>query len=138
MTLKKIHLTLARDHDFPEGSQAHGYEFVAPLTEDGHLDAAVWRAERRACWVRRFWAGEDDELGHLVHTKGRKWAFHYDIKGDEDEDEPGFRFDSHLFRPGEYVSIREQDGKTRTFRVQDVSPVRAESAPHPRKTAARH
>lgn len=82
--------------------------------------------------------GEGDEIGHLVHTKGRKWAFHYDIEGDEDEDEPGFRFESHLFRPGEYVSIREQDGKTRTFRVQGVEQVREESPPQHRRTAAQN
>ena len=31
MTLRKIRLELARDHDFPDGSRHHGYELVAPL-----------------------------------------------------------------------------------------------------------
>ena len=34
----KIRLELARNAEFPEGSRAHGYEFIAPLGEDGHLD----------------------------------------------------------------------------------------------------
>ena len=127
MPLNSIHLRLARDPDFPQGSRAHGYEFVAPLDADGHLDAEAWRKHRKACRVRRFWAGTDDELGHLVHTKGRTWAFHYDLVGDEDDDERGFRFDSHCFKPGEYVSIREHDGETRTFRVESVKPAPAVS-----------
>jgi len=123
MALMSIHLTLARDPEFPEGSEAHGYDFVAPLDQSGHLDADEWRKTRDKCRVRRFWNGDADELGHLIHTRGRAWVFHYDIEGPLDEDEPGYRFDSHLFKPGEYVSIREQDGSTRTFRVASVRPV---------------
>ena len=120
MSLKKIRLTLGRDEDFPKGSDQHGYEFVAPLDPEGHIDAEAWRHARDRCRVRRFWAGEADELGHLVHTRGRSWAFHYDLLGNDDVDEAGYKFDSHLFRAGEYVSIREQDGRMRTFRVATV------------------
>lgn len=121
MTLSSIRLELARDHDFPEGSARHGYELVAPLDAEGHLDADAWRAQRSRCRVRRFWAGADDEIGHLRH-QGSGWAFHYDIAGDPAADEPGWRLGSHVFRIGEYVSIREQDGKLRTFRVADIRP----------------
>ena len=48
---------------------------------------------------------------------GGAWAFHYDILGDEDDDETGYRFGAHAFNPGEYVSIREHDDQLRTFRV---------------------
>lgn len=121
MTLSSIRLELARDHDFPEGSARHGYELVAPLDAAGQLDAAAWRGLRSRCKVRRFWAGEDDEIGHLVHH-GTSWAFHYDIAGDAENDEAGWRLGSHLFRLGEYLSVREQDGKLRTFRVVAVRP----------------
>ncbi|MEM7223867.1 MAG: hypothetical protein AAF495_12855 [Pseudomonadota bacterium] len=120
MSLKRIRLTLARDTDFPLGSDSRGYEFVAPLQADGHIDPAAWRKHRDDCRVRRFWPGEDDELGHLIHTRGRRWAFHYDLKGAVDDDETGYRFDSHVFKPGEYVSIQEHDGALRTFRVEAV------------------
>ena len=120
MAFKKIRLELARSHDFPEGSNQRGYEFVAPLDGDGHIDAAGWRAGRERCRVRRFWPGEETELGHLVHKPGGAWAFHYDIHGDEDDDETGFKFDSHAFAPGEYVSIREHDETLQTFRVVSV------------------
>ena len=77
---------------------------------------------RSDCRVWRFWEGEDDEIGHLVRTRGGKWAFHYDIDGDPEGDEAGFRFDSHVFAPGEYVSVLEHDGETRTFKVVWIRP----------------
>lgn len=119
MSLKTIRLELARDHDFPNGSSARGYELRAPLTPDGHIDADAWRQNRKACRVNRFWEGEGNESGHLRHSRSG-WAFHYDIKGDPDDDETGFKFESHVFKEGEYVSIREHDGALRTFRVVSV------------------
>lgn len=119
MTLKRIRMVLARDHDFPNGSTEHGYEFAAPLDGDGHLDAAEWRKTRERCRVKRFWAGQPNEIGLLVHKRGGGWAFDYNPKSDTD-DEPGFKFDSHRFVPGEYVSVTEHDGVQRTFRVVGV------------------
>lgn len=123
MTLSKIRLELARDHDFPEGSAKRGYEFVAPLDDSGHIDHDEWQKHRDKCRVHRFWEGEDDEVGHLVRKRGGNWAFHYDIHGEEDDDETGYRFASHSFLLGKYVSIREQDDTLRTFKVMQVSPL---------------
>jgi hypothetical protein len=67
--------------------------------------------------VRRFWGDQEDEIGHLVRKPGGSWAFHYDVFGDADDDETGYRFADHHFVPGEYVSIKEQDDVLRTFRV---------------------
>ncbi len=121
MTMKLVRLELARDHDFPNGSRDHGYEFVAPLDEEGHILPEEWHKVRDRCRVRRFWDGEPDEVGHLVRKPGGSWAFHYDLDGDVDDDEAGYRFQTHLFQPGEYVSIREQDDTLRTFRVVAVN-----------------
>ncbi len=118
MSLKRIRLELARTPLHPDGSQRHGYEFVAPLDPDGHLIAADWARAREACVVRRFWAGADDEHGKLIHRRDGNWAFSY--APGEDDDEPIFRFDKHVFRRGEYVSVTEHDGVTRPFRVVDV------------------
>lgn len=117
MGLKLIRLELARTRQYPQGSAAHGYEFTAPLDEDGHLDMETWKSYRQACTVWRFWGGEPDEHGQLIHGRGG-WAFSYEI-GDAD-DEPIFKFDRHVFRQGEYVSITEHDGVTRPFRVVSV------------------
>jgi hypothetical protein len=119
---KRIHLNLARSKEFPSGSSRHGYEFVAPLDAQGHIDAALWRAHRERCGVRRFW-GEEEEFGKLVHKPGggehARWVFDYDDTT-EDDDEAGYRFGAHAFRPGEYVSIRDEDGETHTFQVVSV------------------
>lgn len=117
MTIKKIRLELARDQDFPNGSPQHGYEFTAPLGSDGHIIAQDWHKHRDRFRVRRFWEGEEDEVGHLVRKRGGAWAFHYDIHGQEDDDETGYRFGDHAFEPGEYVSINEHDDVLRTFRI---------------------
>jgi hypothetical protein len=118
--LRRVRLELARDHEFPHGSSERGYDFIAPLDREGHIDLAAWRALRERCRVRRFWAHEPDEVGHIVHKQSGAWAFHYDIHGDPGHDETGFRLASHSFVPGEYVSIAEQDGVLRTFRVMSV------------------
>jgi hypothetical protein len=124
MTLKKIRLELARDHDFPEGSRDHGYEFIAPLGADDMLDPAAWKARRKECRARRFWGPDEEDAGHLVRKPGGAWAFHYDVLGDEADDESGYRFGNHPFRLGEYVSIRDHDDdKLRTFRVVRVDDV---------------
>jgi hypothetical protein len=120
VTLKRIRLELARDHDFPEGSRERGYEFAAPLDSDGRLAAAEWKTVRDRCRVMRFWPGETTELGRLVHKRGGVWVFDYDPTRDND-DEPGFKLSAHRFLPGEYVSFKEHDGVMRTFRVVTVT-----------------
>ena len=116
MTLRTIRLELARNKEFPEGSPQHGYEFVAPLDKEGRFDASEWNKNKRECAVRRFWGDEAEEKGLLIHTRGKNWAFSY-VPSSDDDDEPIFRFDRHLFKQGEYVSVTEHDGIQRTFRI---------------------
>ena len=118
MTFLKVRLELARTSEFPDGSRKRGYEFTAPLDDDGHLDVEEWKHHRKRCTVRRFWEGEDDETGLLIHTRHKTWAFSY--APGEDDDEPVFKFDTHVFKEGEYVSITEHDGVTRPFKVISV------------------
>lgn len=123
--LKRIRLDLARSKEFPAGSSRHGYEFIAPLDETGHIDRAAWLKYRDFCRVRRFWQGEDDQLGRLTHKPGgaehARWIFDYD-PGRQDDDETGYRFGNHAFVPGEYVSVRDEDGELHTFLVATVQP----------------
>ena len=49
MSLMYIRLELARSKEYPQGSSDFGYEVVAPLTADGHIDPEVWRQHRKAC-----------------------------------------------------------------------------------------
>lgn len=122
--LKRIRLHLARSKGFPGGSAQHGYEFVAPLDSKGHIDPQLWQVHRDHCRVRRFWAGEDDQVGRLTHKPGgnehARWIFDYDPK-QTDDDETGYRFGAHVFAPGEYVTLRDEDD-AHTFRVISVEP----------------
>ena len=118
MALKSVRLELARTPEFPDGSAAHGYEFVLPLDADGHIDVEAWHADKAACTVRRFWGEEDPESGYLIHTRHRTWAFSY-APGEED-DEPFFRFENHVFKEGEYVSLTGHDGDVHPFKVVSV------------------
>jgi len=120
MPLKKIRLELARTAEFPQGAADRGYEFTAPLTDDGHLDQEGWHKAHDRCAVRRFWAAEAEEHGRLVH-RGSGWYFHYDGL-EAGEDEPIFKFDRHTFRDGDYVSVTEHDGVQRPFKVVSVRP----------------
>jgi hypothetical protein len=123
--LKRIRLNLARSREFPAGSERHGYELVAPLDAAGRIDAQLWQKHREHCGVRRFWEGEDDEVGHLVHRPGgaehARWVFDYEGEAEYD-DEAGYRLGDHIFRLGEYVSIRDEEGAMHTFVVVSVEP----------------
>jgi len=122
--LKRIRLNLARSKEFPAGSARHGYEFVAPLDATGHIDVELWKKHREHCGVRRFW-GDEEAVGRLVHKPGgsehARWVFDYDQSAEED-DEAGYRFGSHAFRTGEYVSISDEDGEMHTFQVASAEP----------------
>ena len=120
MALMRIRLELARTSDFPDGSSRHGYEFVAPIDDDGYIDAAAWRQFRDSCRVTRFWNGEILE-GELRHV-GNGWRFDFDRARAED-DEPFFKLNRHPLLPGLYVSLDEDDGVQRPFRIVSVTPV---------------
>ena len=126
--LHRVRLELARSREFPEGSARHGYEITAPLDPNGMLDAHEWRGKRAQCRVRRFWAGEPDLNGRLIHRAGgaggATWLIDYNENTTED-DEAGYRLGFHRFQVGEYVSIRDEEGDLHTFKVTDVKPFRA-------------
>ena len=118
MTLKTIRLELARTKANPDGSPEFGYAFKAPLTGDGHIDTERWGELKAQCTVRHFRPDEPDELGYLIRTKRHTWAFSY--APGTDDDEPFFRFEGHVFKEGEYVSITGHDGALLPFKVVSV------------------
>ncbi len=122
--LSKIRLELARTKDHPEGARSIGYEFTAPLNDKGRIDPGLWQGAKDRCRVRRFRPAEEDDIGHLIRKPGGSWAFHYDIHSDEEDDESGYRFADHVFKPGEYVSIREEE-ELIPYRVTRVETVTA-------------
>lgn len=115
---RQIRLELAREKDHPAGSAAHGYTIFVPLDKDSKIDPQLWHSFRDFCRVVRVRPDEDEAIGHIIRRPGGSWAFHYDIRGDED-DESGYHLEDERFELGEYVSIREQDNM-HTFQVMSV------------------
>lgn len=122
---KRVRLELARSKEFPNGSTNHGYELVAPLDRDGHIDVGFWQQHRENCRVKRFW-GNGEEIGYLSHKPGgpehARWVFDYPPIA-QHKDEYGYRFGAHAFRFDGYVSIYDDAGDIHTFRVVSVTPV---------------
>ena len=119
-SLNRIRLELARTTAFPAGSIWHSYEFIAPLTPDGHVDANAWNRLKEVCHVTRFWGDEPEEHGLFVHA-GHGWCFKYP-EGSEVEKESFFKLDRHRFTPGGYVTITEPSGEQRPFRIVAMTP----------------
>src|SRR5258706_4821363 len=88
--LNFIRLDLARTPEFPEGSSAHRYEFLAPLTKDAHIDAVARKALKDRCEVTRAWGHEPRQFGFLRHV-GKDCRFDYD-RNDDTGNEPFFKF----------------------------------------------
>ena len=125
--LQHIRLELARSKAYPNGSPRCGYEFAAPLDGANHIDVGAWKELREKCSVNRFWENEVDTVGRLVHRSGgdggATWIFDYD-KRRRDDDQAGYRFGSHAFVTGEYVTLRDQDSE-HTFKIVSVEGARA-------------
>lgn len=118
MSLMHVRLELAREDGFPDGSSHHGYEFNVPIDEDGHLDLEKWRERREDCTVKRFWGDEEDLHGHITHN-GSYWKFHY-VGSDAEEGEAIYKLSTHPLLKDDYLSVTEQDGVQRTFKIVDV------------------
>ena len=74
---RNIRLLLAREKGHPEGDREEGYDVLAPLTDEGRLDAEEWKSHKGFCRVRRFRTGEDDLVGRLRRKPGGQWYFDY-------------------------------------------------------------
>jgi hypothetical protein len=120
-TISHITLELARESGHPHGSSEHAYHLYLPLRDDGSIDADAWRKDRALFRVRKIVPGKVEERGRIVHGPGGRWYFDYDDATARD-DEAGFNFRDENFVAGEYVSIRENDGRMHTFQVISVRP----------------
>ena len=124
--LQHITLHLARSSEFPEGSAERGYEIVAPVDASSHLDPSEWRKFKTQCRVRRFSPEESDRLGVLLHHTGGSgvatWRLHYDGQARVYE-EKGVHLETRRFAEGEYLSLRDEEGRLNTFKIDRMRPV---------------
>jgi hypothetical protein len=122
MGLSRIVMRLARNPgtEFSGGDDRRGYTLVAPLTEEGMLDADVYAKSKGDCLVHRFAPDEDAMDGRLM-KRGARWFFDYEDEADAD-DEPVYRLGQHRFALGEYVTVTDEDGRPLTYKVVEVQP----------------
>lgn len=116
----RVRLELARSHDHPEGSSRHGYVLVLPLDRAGRIDDEFQRKTPELCTLHRFWEGEGDAVGQVVRTGPHRWAFSYSAGRADDEPVP--HLSDHVFRPGEYLAVREPSRVEHVFRIVSVEP----------------
>jgi hypothetical protein len=121
MSLMQIIMDLAREPGHPHGDARHGYLLHLPLDADGRIDRDRFEQLGAACTVKRYRPGEEPRHGRVRRDRRGQWRFDYDDRQDFD-DEEGFRLGEECFQPGEYVSIREDDGAMHTFQVISVRP----------------
>jgi hypothetical protein len=119
--LMQIIMDLAREPGHPHGDARHGYLMHLPLTEAGRIDEEQFEQRRNVCTVRRFRPDETPRDGKVSRSRSGEWSIDYDDR-QEFDDEHGFRLGEERFVPGEYVSIREDDGVMHTFQVISVRP----------------
>lgn len=122
MNWKSIRLELARTQDFPEGSASRAYLLRLPVNDNGIIDEDALRAAPQFATVRRFWPNEPDMSGYVIRTQNG-WALSY-RKGEED-DETIFHLETHRILPGEYIILRESDGKQLPYRIASLNSFRS-------------
>ncbi|MFT6489741.1 MAG: hypothetical protein ACJAXQ_000517 [Parvibaculaceae bacterium] len=116
----------ARSDAFPNGSKAHSYDFVVPLTDDHKLDPTAWEKHQQDCWVHRVWGDEPDQRGLLLHSPNG-WEVDFQSTAPTDTSttpgtDPFFKLADHVIAEGEYLSILEQDDEMQTFLIVSVHP----------------
>ena len=119
--LTQVIMELAREPGHPHGDRDHGYHLNLPLTEEGRIDEAEFEHLQNVCTVKRLRPGEEPRHGRLRRGHFGQWRFDYD-DSQEFDDETGFRLGEERFVPGEYVSVREDDGVMHTFQIISVRP----------------
>ena len=130
VVLKRILLNLRAVEGVPDGSARHGYDVVAPLDPArGTLDLAAWRHAQGGLPRPALLGGREERSSDTSCTgpaaraaqPGRSTT----TRARADDDEAGYRFGDHVFAPGEYVSIRDEDGRP-AYVQGDLGPGRLE------------
>jgi hypothetical protein len=116
MNWKTVRLELARDDIFRRGSASRAFLLHVPIDEDGTINAdAVARRPTQAT-VRRFWASEPDQFGHVEFSNDicvlRCGRFRLE--------EAVFHLDRGALWPGSEIIVRDSEGTSLLFRVASV------------------
>lgn len=118
--MPRVTLVLAAGPGFPSGSEDHRYEFDAALDAQGQIDDAAWRADPAAWTALRLRPGEPPRRGDVQHDTETGWSLRFDSTADGRElSEP--LLTAGPIRPGEYVTLRAEDGRDFSYRVVNIA-----------------
>lgn len=121
--LKKIRLELARTPDHPAGRKDWGFVIIAPLSEEGYLDAKDWSQHVDACHVTQFEGSAEHHHGLLRFVPAQNGGLPtWFVTFDNETTAEGFRFETERFVPGEYVSLAVDGDTALPYTVVSVLP----------------
>ena len=123
--MAKIDLVLAGGPGFPQGSPAHRYRLEVALTPTGELDPEAWQADPAVWPVERDWP-DDRRPGDVQYDPDTGWWLSIHRGAAEIADPDSSPLQTPIrgagpFRPGEYVTLRERDGREYAYRVVSVA-----------------
>ena len=115
-----VTLVLSAGPGFPAGSEGHRYELDVALDAAGHLDVAAWHADPNPWPARRFRPGAPMRTGDVQHDAETGWSLRFDSTAECPElTEP--LVSAGVLRPGEYLTLRDEDGRDYAYRVVSVA-----------------
>jgi hypothetical protein len=111
-----VTLVMASGPGFPAGSPVHRYEMEVAL------DSAAWRADPNPWPARRIWPDGPPRQGDVQFDPEAGWSLSFQPLVGEAADAAPQVLIRHAtqFRPGEYVTISEPDGREYGFRIVSV------------------
>ena len=118
--MAKVTLVLASGPGFPHGDPENRYEIEVTLDSTGRLDPEAWFADPNPWPARRHWRGEWPHDGDVqLDEETGAWSLRFFPKpGEAGEAPPHEVIRTNMpMRPGEYLTIREPDGKEFAYRI---------------------
>ena len=121
MIWKTIRLELASDAQFLTGSASRAFLLHLPVDDHGAIDADAIRRSPTHATVRRFWASEPDQAGHVECA--------HDVFivrcGQSRTPETILHLGRGPLRTGSLITVRDEQGAPLLFRVASMHELHA-------------
>ena len=118
--MPRVTLVLSGGPGFPSGSANHRYEMDVALDAANQLDGAAWFADPRPWPARRFHPDEPMRAGDVQYDPETGWSLRFSAVGAADTELSEPIVSAGILRPGEYLTLRAEDGRDYAYRVVSV------------------
>lgn len=120
--LQTISLVLAAGPGFPNGSPDHRYALTVQLDGSGRLTGDMWFADPRVWTATRHWPDDQERQGDIIFDPDHGWSLRFFPRPGEAGDAPlmALTHIADVLRPGEYLTVREPDGRDYSYRIVQV------------------